>query len=334
MGGERRGRVAVVVDSAASVPDEFRDSALTFVAPMRLHIGGETYRDGVDISAGEFYERQRRDARGISTSAPTPADFLGAYSAASEVAESALTVLVSGAFSASGRSAEAAIRRFAEDRPGFEARVLDSRSAAGGQGLIAWEALKAAEASTRPERELRKGGHSARGVGQGVDSCFRRNDGGRWGNDGWMPGGTNADLARVEARALEVRERVRLLAYVDTLYYLWKGGRVPGIAHAGASLLNLKPVFELSGSEVRSLARPRTARRARGRMLELMAERVGEARVRAAVMHADAGGEAEILRDGVRERFDCAELFVTEFTPVMGAHIGPGMVGVAFWAEE
>ena len=286
----RKSRSAIVTDSAASVPDEFRASPLTFVVPMRLHVGDATYRDGVDISPSEFYEKQRRNAGGISTSAPTPSDFLEAYSAASEVADSALTILVSGAFSASKRAADTALERFRETRPDFEARNLDSRSAAGGQGLIAWEALKASSAG----------------------------------------GG----LEQVEARALEIRKRVRLLAYVDTLYYLWKSGRVPGIAHAGASLLKLKPIFELSQSEVRSLARPRTTRRANERVKELMAERVGDAKVHATVMHAAALEQAELTLDAVGERFDCAESFLTEFTPVMGAHIGPGMVGVAFWAER
>ena len=287
--GEGQGRVAVVVDSAASVPDEFRGSALTHIVPMRLHIGDATYRDGVDISPADFYRRQREDARQVSTSAPTPADFLEAYTAASEVAESALTILVSDAFSASGRSAETARLRFGETHPGFEIRALDSQSAAGGQGLVAWEALKA----------------SAAGRG----------------------------LEQTEARALEIRRRIRLIAYVDTLYYLWKSGRVAGIAHLGASLLKLKPVFELSQSRVVTVAKPRTASRAGAKMIELMAERAGDSTLRAIIMHVSAEERALGLRDAVEAKFDCAELFVTEFTPVMGAHIGPGMVGAAFWTE-
>ena len=77
-------RVAIIVDSAASVPEEFRESPLTFVAPMRLHVGDKTYRDGVDISSGDFYQRQRRTAARISTSAPSPSDFLEAYESAIE----------------------------------------------------------------------------------------------------------------------------------------------------------------------------------------------------------------------------------------------------------
>lgn len=282
--------VAVIVDSAASVPDEFRASPLTFVVPMRLHIGDRTYRDGVDISTDEFYRIQKRRADIATTSAPAPADFLEAYEAASQVAEQALTVVVSGTFSASKRSADAALERFREARPTFEARSLDSWSAAGGQGLVAWEALK----------------ESLGGASLGI----------------------------VEARALEIRERVRLLAYVDTLYYLWKSGRAPGIARAGASLLKLKPIFELSQSQVRGVAKPRTNRRALERLVALVAERVGEATASGIVMHAEAEEMAERLRDSLRARLDCAELFLAEFTPVMGAHIGPGMVGVAFWSEE
>ena len=286
----RSERVAVIVDSAASVPEEFRDSPLTRIVPMRLHIGAETYRDGVDISPADFYQGQRQNAEAVSTSAPTPADFLDAYAAASEVSGSALTILVSGAFSAAGRSAELARQEFSETHPGFQIRTLDSQSAAGGQGLVAWEALKA----------------SLAGCG----------------------------LEQTEARALEIRSRVRLIACVDTLYYLWKSGRVAAIAHLGTSLLKLKPIFELSQSQVLTLAKPRTDSRAGEKMIELMAERVGNSTVHAVIMHVSARERALLLRDAVEERFDCAESFVTEFTPVMGAHIGPGMVGAAFWAEK
>jgi fatty acid-binding protein DegV len=53
----------------------------------------------------------------------------------------------------------------------------------------------------------------------------------------------------------------------------------------------------------------------------------------AAVLHADSPDEAQELRDTITERFECVELYVTEFTPVMGAHTGPGLIGVAFYAE-
>jgi fatty acid-binding protein DegV len=50
-------------------------------------------------------------------------------------------------------------------------------------------------------------------------------------------------------------------------------------------------------------------------------------------MHAGAAEEAEDLRQRVAEGFDCIELYVTEFTPVMGAHTGPGLLGIAFYVD-
>ena len=53
-----------------------------------------------------------------------------------------------------------------------------------------------------------------------------------------------------------------------------------------------------------------------------------------AVMHADAPDKAAVLRNRIASQFDCAELFITEFTPVMGVHTGPGLLGIAFYGEE
>ena len=281
--------VAVVVDSAACVPDAFHEHPLAVTVPMRLHVGEATYRDGVDISSAEFYRVQQGHAGRTTTSAPTPGDFLNAFKTASETASSAVCVTVSEVFSSTRISAETAKAQLAEIDPDFEVRVVDSHSAAGGQGLVAWEALKTA---------------------------------------------SGGGISEVESVALAVRERIHLLAYVDTLFYLWKSGRVPAIAHMGVSILKLKPLFELRMSEVIRLGRPRTTEQAMSRMADQMADRVGESRVHAIVMHAAAEERALELESLVRDRFDCSELFVSEFTPAMGAHIGPGMLGVAFWAEQ
>jgi fatty acid-binding protein DegV len=53
----------------------------------------------------------------------------------------------------------------------------------------------------------------------------------------------------------------------------------------------------------------------------------------AGIAHADVQGEAEELRHSVTERFDPAELLLAEFTPVVGAHVGPGLIGIAFYTE-
>ena len=255
---------------------------------MLVHVGDSTYKDGVDLRAADFYAMQKEHVGRTSTSAPTPGDFAAAFEKAADIAESILCITVSNRFSSSMESAERARRQFEARRTGFDVRILDSLTAVGAQGLIAWEAFKLAA------------------TGAGIDD--------------------------VQSAVLDIRERVGLLAYVDTLYYLWKGGRVPGVAHLATTLLKIKPVFELDRSNVAQIARPRTAARAVSKLVELMKDRVDDGAVHAMVMHAQAREQARLLSDRIESEFECAELFESEFTPVMGAHIGPGMVGVAFWS--
>jgi fatty acid-binding protein DegV len=106
------------------------------------------------------------------------------------------------------------------------------------------------------------------------------------------------------------------------------------LAHAGASILRLKPTFELHRSQIATVARPRTAKRAVNKLVQLMADRVDGSGIHVAVLHAASEDAAVALHDRIIREFDCAESYVTEFSPVMGAHIGPGMLGVAFWSEQ
>lgn len=144
---------------------------------------------------------------------------------------------------------------------------------------------------------------------------------------------TGADLATVVGRAEAVRSRVRLVAYLDTLEYVWRGGRVPRVAVWASNLFGLKPVMEYVNDKPNLIARPRTRARAMQRLVEDMRKHVGERRTHVAVMHAAAGAEAEELRKRVAGEFDCADIFISQFAPFMGAHTGPGLVGLAYWPE-
>jgi DegV family protein with EDD domain len=127
--------------------------------------------------------------------------------------------------------------------------------------------------------------------------------------------------------------RVTLLAMLDTLEFLARGGRVPRVAAWAAGLLQMKPIVRFSASNIKLAARTRT----RGRALDQLAEQTIAAaagqRVHLAVHHADAETDAEALHERLRDSMDVAESFITPFTQVMGVHTGPGLTGVAFWTE-
>ncbi len=141
-------------------------------------------------------------------------------------------------------------------------------------------------------------------------------------------------LAEVKEVARNIMSKVHLFATLDTLHYLAKSGRVPQAAHLVNSLLSIKPVFSLDHADAHTVALPRTMKSALERMLKLMDKVVaGGQALHVAVMHADALEPATAFQERIAARFDCHEIFLTEFTPVMGVHTGPGLIGVAFYGE-
>ena len=143
------------------------------------------------------------------------------------------------------------------------------------------------------------------------------------------------NLNEVMETAKNIMSRVNLFATLDTLHYLVKGGRVPQAAALVNSLLKIKPIFTLNHGEAHTVAIPRTIPSAIKRMLKMMEKKVVKGQsLHVAVMHADALDKAVALRNRIASQFDCAELFITEFTPVMGGHTGPGLLGIAFYSED
>jgi DegV family protein with EDD domain len=143
-----------------------------------------------------------------------------------------------------------------------------------------------------------------------------------------------ADLEAAAARAEALKPRLGIIAMLDTLEYLARGGRVPRVAAWASSLLQVKPIVQFSHEGVRLVARVRVRRRAQERLLALLEERAADARsLHLCVHHADAPEEALALADRARSALKPAELYVSAFTRVMTAHTGPGLLAFAYYVN-
>jgi len=144
-----------------------------------------------------------------------------------------------------------------------------------------------------------------------------------------------ADLAQAADAARAMISRVNHIATLDTLYYLARTGRIGRAAAWAGSALNIKPVVEHSTAigETKPVARPRTKVKAVECLLKLMAERVGNSKVHVIVHHAGELEEGKKLKAEIGTRFNCAELHLTEYTPGMGVHAGPGVLAISFYTE-
>ena len=143
-----------------------------------------------------------------------------------------------------------------------------------------------------------------------------------------------ADVDAALERARQLRPRVKVIAILDTLEYLARGGRVPRVAAWASSLLQVKPIVEFRQGDVRLLARTRVKRRAMERVLAILAEEAAQGPLHVCIHHTDAAAEADELARRVRDTLNPAELYISEFTRVMGAHTGPGLLGASYYVED
>ncbi len=134
--------------------------------------------------------------------------------------------------------------------------------------------------------------------------------------------------------ARDVKDKTGVIFLVDTLEFLHRGGRIGGAARFLGTALNLKPILEVRDGAIEPVERVRTKKKARARLLELLEDRIAQRpQVRLAVLHAAAEQEAQALLDEASERVGPVETVFSEVSPVVGAHVGPGTLGLCFCTE-
>jgi DegV family protein with EDD domain len=139
-------------------------------------------------------------------------------------------------------------------------------------------------------------------------------------------GAEPAEVARAAARQALA---TGVWLYVDTLEYLRRGGRIGAAAAWLGSALAVKPLLMLVDGRIEPMERVRTASRALARLEEVVVAEAGERPVDVAVQHLAAAERADDLASRLRDRLPgIRRLVVDEVGAVVGAHVGPGMLGV------
>jgi DegV family protein with EDD domain len=147
---------------------------------------------------------------------------------------------------------------------------------------------------------------------------------------------TAAELAKAGAGPLVCADMASrratmtsILFYVDTLEYLRRGGRIGKAQAFLGSALAVKPLLHLVDGQVAPLEKVRTAARALARLEQVALERAGDGPVDIAVHHLNSLPRAEMLAEQLRVRLSgLGELTISEVGAVIGAHAGPGVLGV------
>ena len=136
------------------------------------------------------------------------------------------------------------------------------------------------------------------------------------------------DVAGVVARTRALRAELKIWFAVDTLEFLRRGGRIGAARALLGTTLRIKPILTLE-AEITPVERVRTSQRAFERMVDYLRSRQEYGCDAWFVQHIQAHDQAAALVERGREIFGCEPEFVSEVGPVIGAHAGPGMLGVS-----
>jgi DegV family protein with EDD domain len=274
--------VAVVTDSTAYLPPDVVEQYGIEVIPLYVILAGHSGREGLDISPKDVARTLAVRGQHVSTSRPTPGDFVAAYRRCLEAGAGQLvSVHLSAEMSGTSDAARLAASQVGEHL----VRVVDSRSAAMGCGFAVLAAARAAAAG--------------------------------------------ASLDEVAEVARRTASETTTFFVVETLEHLRRGGRIGPAAALLGSALAVKPVLRVVGGTVVPLEKVRTSARALSRLVQRAAEAAGDRPVALAVHHLAAPERADRLAAALRERIaGITELHVSELGAAIGAHVGPGSVGV------
>ena len=140
-------------------------------------------------------------------------------------------------------------------------------------------------------------------------------------------------LAEVIRAAEDVMPKVGFVATMDTLKYLIKGGRAPKTANI-VNLMHLKPIIGLIGcpGKVKSMGMAPGKRKSLSRLVDMVQKYTGAGSpLHVVVHHSGDIAAGQELKGILTSRLDCAEVYMSEITPVMTCHTGP-MTGISFYS--
>ena len=278
--------VKIIIDSAADIlPSECQALGIRHL-PLKVFFGQKEYRDAVDMSHKEFYEKLVESDELPTTSQISPAEFADAMEEVVSAGDEALVITLSSRLSGTYQSAMIA----AAD---FEGKVfvVDSLNVSLGMRLLVQRGITLAE--------------------QGLSA---------------------AEIAR---QLDEEKHSIRVLALVDTLEYLKKGGRIGAATALAGSLLSIKPVIALEDGAVVMVGKARGSKQGNN-LLRQLVEKCGGIDFDRPFCVAYSG-----LTDTMMNKYiiDSAELYrghesqlqTASIGCAIGTHAGPGAVAVAFF---
>lgn len=280
--------IRIIADSGCDITQEEARELGIELLPIKTIFGETEYRDGIDLTHEEFFEKLIESDIFPTTSQISPFEYEQKYEEIKKDGDQAIVITLSSKLSGCFQSANIA----AEDYEGIVFPV-DSLSVTAGERILIEYAVRLRE--------------------QGLQ------------------------IQEIIEKLEERKHKIRLIALLDTLEYLKKGGRISAAAAMAGALLSIKPVVAIENGEVTVLGKARGSK-AGNNMLREMVNKEGVIDFSMPFALVYSGLSDELLQKYKKDNRDLFEDAVGDIQGyslgcAIGTHIGPGAIGTAFFVE-
>ena len=279
--------IRILTDSTSDLPPELAEAYQIERVPLYVFFGEECFRDGVDFTHEEFWEKLKTTDVFPRTAQPSPADFMEVYRRLLDEGHEILFIGIGSTISGTISSALLAQQEF----PGAPIEVVDSYSLSMGIGVMCV--------------------HAGEMVARGMT------------------------LKEIAEELRKMVPRIRVSFIVDSLDYLYKGGRLSKTQAVLGNVLNIHPRIAMADGKLFAADKIRGKRRAVKALVDWATaepEKIDPLLV--AVAHCDAEEEAEEIAGILREMGVAKQVVLTKAGAVISRHCGPGADGILFVARE
>jgi DegV family protein with EDD domain len=270
--------IAIVTDSTSDLPPALAAQLHIHIVPCNVHFGQEVYRERVDLTTDQFYEKLAAAKELPKTSQPSVGVFREMYQSLAKEYAGIVSIHLAAKLSGTYQSAVLAAKEVTD----IPIAAIDSGTTSMALGWLAVVAARASQAR------------------QTFESLVTL---------------VNTTIPRT-----------RLLALLENLDNVVKGGRIGKAAAFMGTMLNIKPLIEIKNGDVIPVERIRTWQKAKARLVELTKAFGGLDEL--AVMHAHAPDDAAALAEQLSEFYPRDRMVITEAGAVLGTHAGRGALGV------
>lgn len=281
---------AILVDSCCDVPEEYLEKYPIYVLPLRINYKGQSYRDRIDISPEEIYEK-------LSVEIPTTSlpEYADAKEVFNNIIEDGYDKIISISISSNLSGTFNLVRLVSDEfkAKGIKTYLFDTKNIAIASGMYAISVANHLEEGKDYEETI-----------QLLEA--------EYGNS-------------------------KVFFCVETLEYLRKGGRIGRVASMLGSALGIKPIITCDKDGIYCIAgKERGSKRCINKAVALVKEFASRGK-KAEIAIMCSGNRIELpdIKDKLEELIpDCIVKIMGQISPVLGVHVGPGLIGIAVFVTE